>query len=325
MKRILIIDCDSVSFRAAAASEKRTVICQHLPSGRQKEFPTRTALKKSLEEKSFKFDPIDWTFTDLQHPEPESHTNALVKSQIESMIREIEPDEVEVYLGSGLNFRNQLALPRPYKGSRGDAVRPVNLLKAREYAKKKYKAVDISYTNCETDDVVVIRAYEELNKGNLPFIGTVDKDSNQANGITLVNWTKNPMEIKTIPLIGELWKDKNNAIKGTGIKFLCLQWLMGDETDSYCPYDLSSIKYGPTKAMNALKDCDNLQDMYDTVLREYDKMYPNEFEYVTWNANVTKGNAQSMLDMYFKCAYMKRSWDDQSDYKAFFSSLGVKV
>jgi hypothetical protein len=39
----------------------------------------------------------------------------------------------------------------------------------------------------ETDDLITIRAYEELALGNRPILATIDKDAYQSQGIELLN------------------------------------------------------------------------------------------------------------------------------------------
>lgn len=321
MKKIAIIDGDSLAYRAAAATEDRSVMIQHLPSGREKVFKTRTEFKDSLKAKNFEFVPEDYKFIDIQDPEPETNAFHIVKLQIDKIYKSLKPDEVRIYIAGGDNFRNFLALPTPYK-PRGDMLRPVNLLSVRNHLVNRFEAQDVSASFLETDDVVTIDSYSELAKGNSPVLCSLDKDSGQSDGIYLFDWTKeNPTEV-LVPLIGELRKEKN-AVKGIGLKFLCLQWLAGDKTDGYCGYDLSNVKYGPTKAMKALVDCKTTQELYDTVVSEFQKLYPEPFEYVTWNGLKVKADFRDMMSLYWSCAYMKRSWDDKSDYLEFWKSKGV--
>ena len=321
-KRVAIIDGDSLCFRAAAAAEERKVQVKHLPSARIKIFKTRTEFKAGLEAKNFEYVEEDYLFTDLQEPEPIENALALVKSQISKIERLIEPDEFQFYIAGGDNFRNFLALPTPYK-PRGGLMRPIWLLKCRDYLVKQYGAVDVSDTMLETDDVITIKSYEEQAKGNWPIMCSLDKDSNQSDGICLFDWTKEDPQEKVMPLIGSLYKDKNKMVKGEGLMFLCYQWLAGDSTDGYCSYDLSKVKYGPTKAMNALIDCKTAQELYDAVVAEYKKLYPEPFEYTAWNGLIIKADYSQQMDLYWQCCYMKRYFGDLSDYKEFWSKKGV--
>lgn len=323
-KRIAIIDGDTLCYRAAAAVETRTVEVHHLPSDRKKVFKTRTEFKEMLKSKEMEFVPEDYKFVDLQEAEPEQNAFHLVKTQLDRIKAATEPDEIKIYIAGGDNFRNMLALPTPYK-PRGDSMRPLHLLKVRKHCVDKYNAEDVSASFLETDDVVTIESYEQLKQGNYPILASQDKDSMQTDGVCLFNWTvENPQEF-IVPELGSLYKDKNGTVKGSGLMWLAYQWIAGDMTDGYCGYDLSKVKYGPTKAMKALEKCNSLQEIYDAVVLEYQKLYPDKFSYTAWNGLELEADYRTMMDMYWQCAYMKRYWGDPSDYYQFWKSKGVNV
>ncbi len=323
-KRVAIIDGDTLCYRAAAATDKRSVSITHLPSGKSKIFKTRTEFKDSLKAKNFEYIAEDYVFVDRQEAEPEAHAFNLVNSQLAKIEAALEPDEIRIYIASGDNFRNFLPFPSPYK-NRAETARPINLLATRNYAIAHHEAIDVSASFLETDDVIIIEAYAEQAKGNDVYLLTQDKDSNQSDGIKLYNWTVENPEVKLMPLIGEIYKDHNNAMKGSGLKFLCGQWLVGDRTDNLCSYELSKVKYGLTKAIKALEPCKTLQEMYDVVVAEYQRLYPEPFEYTTWNGNVVQSDYRGMMDLYWQGVYMKRSWDDPSNYHLFWQSKGVNT
>jgi flagellar biosynthesis regulator FlaF len=58
----------------------------------------------------------------------------------------------------------------------------------------------------ETDDMITIRAYEELAKGNYPIIVSADKDAQQSQGIEVLDFTQEVWKGKVIPQVGSLWK-----------------------------------------------------------------------------------------------------------------------
>lgn len=321
-KRVLIVDGDTLCYRAAAAVETRTVEVTHLPSNRKKIFKHRTEFKETLKQKAMEYVPEDYSIVDLQEAEPEPNAFYLIKTQLDKITSAVEPDEIKIYIAGGDNFRNMLALPTPYK-PRGDSMRPLHLLKTRQHCMRQHNAEDVSASFLETDDVVTIESYEQLLQGNYPILASQDKDAMQTDGVCLFNWTvDNPKEY-LVPEIGELYKDKNGAVKGSGMMWLAYQWIAGDKTDGYCGYDLSNVKYGPTKAMNALQKCTNLQQIYDTVVVEYQKLYPDKFAYTAWNGLELEADYRSMMDIYWQCAYMKRYWGDPSDYFDFWKKKGI--
>lgn len=321
-KRLLIVDGDLVAYRHAAAAESRTIIAKHLDSGREKEFKTRTELKKFLKDKGMEFKTEDYAITDLQHPLDISFALSTVDQAIAKLQEVTWCDDVEIYIGSGKTFRHALALPTPYKDNRTDNIRPVHLAAVRSHLRRKYKAKVVD-NGLEVDDVVTIRAYECLQNAQEAVLASVDKDSYQCQGIALYNWLAADPKIELIPDVGHLRKDKD-TVKGDGLMFLAFQVLAGDTADCYKGYELSKVKYGPTKAMNALKDCTTEQEILKAVISEFKRLYPEVFEYTDCHA-VKHDEADwfDMLNLYWQCAYMKRSWDDPSSFMNYAMQRGV--
>ena len=321
-KRLLIVDGDLVAYRHAAAAESRTIIAKHLDSGREKEFKTRTELKKFLKDKDMEFKTEDYEITDLQHPLDISFALSTVDQAIAKLQEVTWCDDVEIYIGSGKTFRHALALPTPYKDNRTDNIRPVHLAAVRNHLRRKYKAKVVD-NGLEVDDVVTIRAYECLQNAQEAVLASVDKDSYQCQGVALYNWLAADPKIELIPDVGHLRKDKD-TVKGDGLMFLAFQVLAGDAADCYKGYELSKVKYGPTKAMNALKDCTTEQEILKIVISEFKRLYPEAFEYTDCHA-VKHDEADwfDMLNLYWQCAYMKRSWDDPSSFMNYAMQRGV--
>lgn len=322
-KRILIIDGDFLAHRAASIAETRTVEVIHLKSGRKKEFETRTAFKKFLIEKNIPYVESEYEFKDKQYAKESYIVDKCIKNTIQNLIDFTWTDSTEVHLGaSGETFRNYLMLPSPYKNNRSSMIRPVHLAHAKELLKNKYKAK--TYEGYESDDTISIRAYEELNKNNYPIIATIDKDAYQAQGIAILDWYKEPWNIKEIDSLGELYKDDKDKVRGNGLKFLCYQTLVGDVTDTYKPYELSKLTYGSARGFKALEKCETEKQCLEAVISEYKRLYPNPISYLAYNKKpVYNADWEFILQQYFKCAYMKRSWDDSSNFWTYAKQYGV--
>jgi hypothetical protein len=321
-KRLLIVDGDLVAYRHAAAAETRTIIAKHLKSSREKEFKTRTELKKFLTEKNIEFKAEDYEITDHQHPVDISFAISTVNASIEKLLENTWCDELEIYIGSGKTFRHSLPLPSPYKDNREDMIKPVHLTAVRNHLKRKYKAKVVE-NGMEVDDVVTIRAYECLQNDQEAVLASVDKDSYQCQGVSLYNWLAEEPKIELIPDIGHLRKVKS-AIKGDGLMFLALQVLAGDTADTYKGYELSKISYGPAKAMKALQDCKTEQEIIRVLISEFKRLYPEPFEYTDCHGVFHEEvDWFDMLTLYWTCAYMKRSWDDVSSFMQFAMERGV--
>lgn len=325
-KRLLIVDGDLVAYKHAAAAETRSIIAKHLKSGNEKEFSTRTELKKFLKQKNIEFKPEAYEITDHQHPMDVSIAIGTVNKSISALLENTWCDDVEIYIGGGETFRHKLPLPSPYKNNRDDSIRPVHLTAVRNHLRRKYKAKVVE-NGLEVDDVVTIRAYECLQNGQEAVLASVDKDSYQCQGISLYNWTDDNPKIQLIPDVGHLRKVKKTTtttIKGDGLMFLALQVLSGDLADTYKPYELSKVSYGPVKAMKALEGCTTEQEILKVIISEFKRLYPEPFEYTDCHG-VYHSDADwfDMLQLYWQCGYMKRSWDDVSSFMQFAMERGV--
>ena len=322
-KRLLIVDGDLVAYKHAAAAETRTIIAKHLKSGREKEFGTRTEFKKFLADKEIEFKPEAYEITDHQHPVDISFAISTANKSIEKLLESTWCDDLEIYIGGGETFRHKLPLPTPYKSNREDNIRPVHLTAVRNHLRRKYKAKVVE-NGMEVDDVVTIRAYEALYNGQEAVLASVDKDSYQCQGIHLFNWTAENPTVELIPDVGTLRKVKS-AVKGNGLKFLALQVLSGDAADTYKGYELSKVSYGPVKAMKVLENASTEKEIMQIMFNEFKRLYPEEFEYTDCHGQHHVATWKHMLDLYWKCAYMKRSWNDPSDVYDFMDERGIML
>ena len=320
-KTILIVDGDLVAYLNAAAIEKRKVKVTHKPSGRMKEFGTRTEFKDSLKKKDFVFKPDDYEYEDIQIP----GNFALVEKNVGNLFAKFKeicwPDEIEVYQGEPcVLFRNELPLPTPYKDNRG-ATKPLMLADTQQLLYNKYKAKPVRYI--ETDDMLTIRAYEELDKGNNPIIATIDKDAMQSQGVSVLNWNDDIPRANLIHSLGEVHKHKT-TYKGSGLKFLAYQTLAGDPTDTYKPYHLSAITYGPARAYNAVVNCKTEQEVLLAIISEYKRMFPSKLNYTAHNGVEILADWKLMLRLYWQCSYMMRSHADKSNFWDYASKYGIR-
>jgi hypothetical protein len=328
-ERVLIVDADLIAYQYAAANEKRTILAKHLKSGREKIFKTRTELKTLLKEKNMEFKPEDYEIEDVQTAASIRFALRNVKGVIQRLTEHTWADRVELYLGTGKVFRHALALPTPYKDNRDDLIKPLQLADVRRYLQVKHKAQLVK--GIETDDMITIRAYEELAKGNYPIIASADKDAQQSQGVEVLNFGQEEWQGKVIPDVGSLWKvviGKGPAtdIKGDGLKFLAFQTLAGDKADTYFGYKLSKLSYGPAKAFKALENTKTEQEILQVLISEFKRLYPEPFDYTDCHG-VSHSDVDwfDMLQLYWSCAYMKRSIDDESSFIQFAAERGVYV
>jgi len=164
--------------------------------------------------------------------------------------------EYQVYLTGSSNFRTEVAVSQPYKGSR-PARKPVHKELLREYMIDEWKA-EVS-NNMEADDSIAIKS-TELNHQSI--ICSLDKDFLQIP-TKMYDYTKKIMK--------EI--DERSATE-----WLYRQALMGDRVDN-----IEGIRgVGPKKAEKALEDWTTERDLYERCLKLYedneldaDRLYEN--------------------------------------------------
>jgi len=319
VKKVLILDGDSIAFRCSAVGEQRSVIVTHAPTGIQKSFKHKTAFKEHMESKGKKITE-DYSVVDHQEPEPVEFVLSTIKNHIKRIVEEVKPDELKIFTGEVDNFRLDLALPSKYKGQR-TGIRPVHLKAAKEYIAKKYDAPKaIGY---EVDDLCSIVAYDAIREGNQALMYFYEKDQYQLDGVTLV-YDDDSFTSEVVPELGEL-RLEGSAVKGLGLKFLAYQWICSDPVDNYSAYELSEVRFGAKSAYNLLKDCKSEQEVLITVKKQFQKFYPETFEYTDWKGSFHNADWLSMLRMYYKACRMMRSQDDRLEASDLFEKYGVDL
>ena len=317
---ILLVDADTVAFRAAAVCEKREIAVERVRDGKSKVFKTRTEFKAYLTEQYGSSEMLnEYLIKDLQTPEPVANALQAAKSIMTKIFTAIEPDDMIVYIGGKDNFREKLPLPSKYKGNRGDMLRPILLDEVKAYIMKKYRAK--SPVGIEADDAINIRAYEELAKGNSAIIAASDKDTLQSEGVYMFDYTKDKPSLFLIPEIGEVHMHKN-TIKGSGLKFFAYQLLCGDTTDNYKPTEICKARFGATGAFKLLNPLQTQPEILEAVVKKYKEWYPDVVTYTAWDGKEITTNWQGMLDVFFACAYMHRKKNDNTTWKEFFKERG---
>lgn len=166
------------------------------------------------------------------------------------------PDEYEVFLTGGGNFRFDIAKSAPYKGNR-KGEKPIHLPTVREHMVNKWGA--IVSDGEEADDLIGIAATKY---GPDTVVASIDKDMLQIPcrhyNFTRDEWTE----------VSEL----------EGTKFFYKQILTGDSADNIV--GLHGI--GPKKASVLIDALTTEEDMWDCVV----KMYNGDVDRVVENARL---------------------------------------
>lgn len=322
-KPLVVVDADTLVFRSAAVSEERSVNVKHLPSGREHIYKSRTEFKDAMKAKNFKVKPEDFTFEDIQEPEPLEHCLHTIRMQADAIISRFSGSEIIFCCGEKNNFRLDLPLPEQYKSNRSDSIRPIHLSAGKDYLVKKYKAQ--SADGFEVDDLSIILAYEGKKKGRDVILCSPDKDSKQAVGLKLFDYTNPEQDIVNIQDWHGVFLNEKKEFKSYGIPFLGYQLVRGDLSDHVLPYKLANVRFGDSGAYKLFKDCKTAKECLEKVVKQYKAWYPNPVTYTAWNGNEYTKDYKQLLQLFFSAVYMLRAHDDKTTAEDFLDMYGVKL
>lgn len=177
---------------------------------------------------------------------------ALAVSRLEATMVElcmdIECDDYKGFLTGKGNFRNDIAVTVPYKGTR-PSEKPLHLQALRNHLVESWGFVVVE--GIEADDAVGIAAYA-LEEDESIMVH-IDKDLNQFRGHHY-NYRK---------------KEKYYVSEFAGWHSFYLQILTGDRVDN-----IEGLKgIGPAKGAKLLADCKTVEELYSAVEYAYQKHY----------------------------------------------------
>lgn len=316
-KTTIAIDGDVIAYRAAAATEKRSVEATHKTEDIVEVFNTMTEFKAWCSEKGY--DPTDFDKVACRTAEDKSHTNHILRNTIKQAIESCKADEVEIYISGKNNFRDDILLPTKYKGNRDALDKPINLVSAKEFLIKNYGAIVVD--GYEADDRLSMRAYDGFKAKERIIQVTIDKDANQCQG-----WLYNFLQMDKphyIQGLGHLNLNEKKEVKGYGVKFLYAQLIMGDSTDGYKPTDLCDAKMGHVGAYNILSNRNTHHECWQAVHDTYLSWYPEPVTYESWDGNTYTKDYLDIMQMYLDCARMLRWEGDTVDVRNVLASLGI--
>jgi hypothetical protein len=341
---VLVLDADSIAYKAAAANEKRSIKTIHTRTREEEFWENRTAFKKEIE--GGRYDSLEmYEIHDVQDARHSSYGQSLIREMIKGYHNRTNVKTGEIYIGGKDNFRDLIPLPMEhlvtvgkyagsallggkYKGKREDTIRPLQLKELRQWMIDGLGAIVVN--GMEVDDKGSIRAYEgwKAKKGRIIQV-TEDKDALQCSG-----WLFNPAKMTQPVLIqgfGELHRE-GKGIKGTGRLWLYFQSVYGDKVDCYHGSDMWKIEgdkqgiarqYGEVAAFNLLKDCTTDKEALAAVYKQYQEWYPSPVTYTAHDGVIYTKDALQIMDMYVECAFMRRWDDDRIDVPAMLGKLGV--
>lgn len=344
MTDILILDADSIAYKAAAANEARTIKTRHKETGIVESWANRTALRAYLKDTLHTEDMYE--IEDVQEARHISYAKTLVNEMIKGYKGRTGIHKAEIYISGDNNFRDKIPLPMEhtvlngryagskiggaYKGKRVDSIRPLQLKELRSWMQYELGAIPVH--GMEVDDMSSIRAYEGFKAGHKIVQVTEDKDALGCTG-----WLWNPAKMARPELIkgfGELHITPKGDVKGTGRLWLYYQSLYGDAVDCYHGCSLAkieadkagnSLQFGEKAAYNILKDCKNDAEAVQAIMNQYKMWYPAPVSYLAHCGGYYAKDAVEVWQMYLDCAHMRRWKDDRIIAVDLINKLGVEV
>ena len=190
-------------------------------------------------------DILVYRFGFASEGDPAEFALARLSEFLDNLYVNLPVDEVEGYLTGKGNFRNEVAVTAPYKGTR-KADKPYHFGLLREYMQKSWGFIEVE--GIEADDKLGIEAYKHDEDETI--IVSLDKDLDMIRG-NHYNFVKDEQYVIT---------------EEQGIRNFYLQMLTGDKVDNII--GLTGI--GPVKSKKMLADCKTEKEMYDVVLTAYE-------------------------------------------------------
>lgn len=340
-KDTLILDADSIAYKAAAANEAKSIIVKSKATGEEEVFDNRTKWRATLGADA---QEEDYEITDHQEPRHIQYAQTLVRDMIRGYKNRAGIQNAEIYISGEGNFRDDIPLPArhivtfgkyagtasiggKYKSNRDDNIRPVQLKALRAWMIEELGAIPVN--GMEVDDMSSIRAYAGAKAKKKIVQVTEDKDALGCTG-----WLQNPAKDKEpryISGFGELHRE-GKGVKGTGRLWFYYQALYGDSVDGYHGVDLAKIKadkegwqlqFGEVAAYNILKDAKDDKQALKWLYDAYLSWYPEPVTYIAHDGKEYTKDACDILQMYIDCAHMRRWEDDRIDCRAMLTKAGV--
>lgn len=253
MSRHLLIDCDVLVYASAFGAQKTRYTVHH--EGDSRTFENAKDRDAWLADNGLtKSDVVIDSFIDVL---AESAAIKIAMNNLDHILTECKSDQYTLFLTGKGNFRDTVAVTKPYKGNR-DAAKPVhyNLVK-QWYIDQGAYIVD----GREADDELGLK--QKCNT----VICSIDKDLNQIPGLHF-DWGKDI---------------KYKVSEYDGQRYFLAQLLAGDSTDN-----IPGIpKIGMTTAFKNLDPLPELWDKWQAVVaiyteKGYDKEYLTEQGKLLW-------------------------------------------
>lgn len=327
-----VIDLDFVKYAIASVGEERSIIVTHLPTGRQKQFDTRTSFyghhakkaggwlaetnKVRVEKGLNTFAVDEFTIEDKQTiSEPIENILYSAKQMVEAGLKASGATSYTAYTGKGDSFRKELSTLLEYKGQRKDMLKPLQLDEVTTFLNRKYSAEVV--VGIETDDAVTMDTYADKDS----FILGIDKDYYGAE-TRFFNVNRPEEGIVDCSGFGSLWED-GKKVRGRGRMFKYFQVLSQDDSDNYAANCMSEKKWADKSAFKALKDCKDDKEAFVALKESFQILYPKPKIVTGWRGDEIEIDWLYVLQECFNMAHMQRWKDDKVCVQSVMKKMGI--
>lgn len=205
----------------------------------------------------------------------DARTKAIMNRPLSKRLKE-EPD-LAALMEFKPNFRESVAVSKPYKGTRKQE-KPFHYDNLTAYILSNFDC--ITAEGLEADDLLAI--YQtRMNKEGIPtIICTRDKDLRMVPGMHFgwacgLQGAFGPELVSDIGRLIPIYKnEKLKDLKGTGMAFFCKQLITGDTVDNIPGLP----RKGPVVALELLGECKTIDEMLIAVRDAYKGVYGESWE-----------------------------------------------
>lgn len=317
--KVLIIDGDILAFRCASVCETKYEYSND--AGDVYNVKSKTAFKEYCIDNGLEYD--SFTSEPKQIADPVSYCLKTLNDSIKKVMEFVGATKFEIYIGGSDNFRLKVPTPTEYKASRSEVSRPLLLTPVKEYLIKHKGAKRI--TRSEADDVVSHRM-RALNKQGIRCIAySIDKDIYQNVDYDLMVYDPAKEDIIVSKKgVGEL-VDRGKDVKGSGLKWLILQTLLGDEIDGFSPKVFFKKRYADKGFYKDFNDCKTEVEVLEKFIEVTKRLVPDNVSYTSFNGQLMELNRKELFEMYYKLPKMRDSWCETLEDLFSFYNLDVEM
>lgn len=315
--KVLIVDGDIISYKIASVTEFKYLYTSS--DGEEYKVKSKKSFLAYCEENDLDIDTFSVVPTQIA--EPVSYAIKSLNDSIAKVMEYCGCNKVEFYIGGSGNFRNEIPLPVQYKTNRTETVRPVHLKALKDYL-IKYKGAK-KVCGEEADDVVNNRIRTLNKQGVRSVLYSNDKDALQNVDYELLNYNPDKEDIIVSKKgVGELI-DRGKDVKGSGLKWLIFQVLLGDEIDGFTPKVFFKKRYADKGLYKDFNDCKTEFEVLEKFVEVARRLVPDNVSYTSFTGDFVELNRKELFEMYFTLCKMKDGFCETLE--ELFSFYGLDI